>query len=298
MVARMTTKLPVIAAGHMPARPHAPEVAHREPAAWAGLWRQLGRALRDHALPPVAVALSVLLAWQYGSQWAGVSPHLLPPPTLVWERLTSSISILMQQAWPTLTEIVQGFLLAAMSGVALGTLLVLSRRMRQMLYPHLLMLQLIPKVALAPLFVVWFGVGPESRLAFAIFMALFPVVVSTMAGLMSADRNLLRLCTALTATPTQTFFSVRVPYALPQLFAGLKIAVTMAIIGVVVGEFVTGQAGLGYMIMLASSMDDTALILASVALLCAIGVSLYGLVALLENLIQRRLGVTITSSEF
>ncbi len=282
------------ASGQMTVR----EMAEREPGLGLRLWLPVWDLLWNHILLPVAVALFAALAWEYGTSLAHISPRLLPPPSLVWQRLSSSFPILMQQAVPTLFEMIEGFLLAAVLGIAIGMLLVLSKRLRQMLYPHLLILQLIPKVALAPLFIVWLGVGPSSRLSFAVFMAFFPVVISTMAGLISVDRTVLRLCAALTATPTQTFFSVRVPYAMPHLFAGLKIAVTMAIIGVVVGEFVTAQAGLGYMIMLASSLDDTALLLASVVLLCVIGLTLYGLVALVEKLIQRRLGVTITSGEF
>ena len=252
----------------------------------------------DDVLLPLAMTLLFLVLWQYGVQLAGVPPHTLPPPSLVWQRLANSHHILLQQSWPTLLEMVQGFLLAAGLGIVLGTLIMLSPRARQTLYPHLLSLQLVPKIALAPLFVVWLGVGQESILSFAVFMGFFPVVLSTMTGLATVDRNILRLCAALTATPAQTFFSVRVPYAVPHIFAGLKISVTMAIIGVVVGEFITAQTGLGYMILLASQLDDTALLLAAISLLCLIGLVLYGLVALVEKLIQHRLGVVITSNEF
>ncbi|MEP9355779.1 ABC transporter permease [Xanthobacter sp. KR7-65] len=261
-----------------------------------GIWRRVRLAQR--VLLPLAVAILTLLAWEYGTRLAKISPLLIAPPSAVWSTLKESFPILLQQAMPTLTETVVGFLLAALLGVTLGTVLVLSRRVRQALYPHILLFQLIPKVALAPLFIVWLGIGPTSRLSFAVFLAFFPVVVATMAGLMSADRDILRLCTALTATRWQTFVSVRVPYAMPYLFAGLKISVTMAIIGVIVGEFVTAQEGLGYIIMFASSADDTALVFAAIAMLCAVGLSLYGLVALAEVLVQRRLGVSITSSEF
>jgi NitT/TauT family transport system permease protein len=183
-------------------------------------------------------------------------------------------------------------------GIVSGTALVLSRRVRQALYPHILTFQLIPKVALAPLFIVWFGVGPTSRLALAVFIAFFPVVISTATGLITADRNVVRMAVSQTATPWQIFYYVRIPYALPHIFAGLKVAVTLAMIGVIVGEFVTAQSGLGYIIMMASSAADTALVFAAIALLCAFGLLLYGAVAFAEWLIDRHLGVSVTSNEF
>jgi NitT/TauT family transport system permease protein len=115
---------------------------------------------------------------------------------------------------------------------------------------------------------------------------------------LSADRNAMRLSRSLMASEWQTFWSVRLPYATPHIFAGLKMAATMAMIGVIVGEFITAQQGLGYIIMFASSAGETALVFASIALLCAIGVVLYGLVELAEILVTRRLGVSITTSEF
>jgi NitT/TauT family transport system permease protein len=255
---------------------------------------QLGRRV----LLPVMLAAAVLLAWEFGTKAAHISPLIIVPPSAVWQVMSASFPILLQQSVPTVEETLIGFALASVIGVMLGTALVLSRRVRQALYPHILTFQLIPKVALAPLFIVWFGVGPSSRLSLAVFMAFFPVVISTVTGLISADRNILRMAAAVTASPWQSFYSVRIPYALPHIFAGLKVAVTMAMIGVIVGEFVTAQAGLGYIIMMASSAADTALVFAAIILLCAAGLMLYGSVALAEWLIERRMGVSITSSEF
>jgi NitT/TauT family transport system permease protein len=255
---------------------------------------KLGRRV----LLPTLLAATVALAWEFGTRAAHISPLIIVPPSAVWQVMSASFPILLQQSVPTVQETVVGFALASVIGIVLGTTLVLSRRVRQALYPHILTFQLIPKVALAPLFIVWFGVGPSSRLSLAVFMAFFPVVISTVTGLISADRNILRMAAAVTASPWQTFYSVRIPYALPHIFAGLKVAVTMAMIGVIVGEFVTAQAGLGYIIMMASSAADTALVFAAIILLCVAGLALYGAVALAEWLIERRMGVSITSSEF
>ena len=256
-------------------------------------WR-LGRRV----LLPLALALFVLGVWEWGVRVAHVSTLLIVPPSAIWETLVRAWPILLQQAEPTVVETVLGFGLAALVGMALGAFMILSRRVQQALQPHIILFQLIPKVALAPLFIIWLGVGPASRLTFALFLAFFPMVVATSAGLLSADRNAVRLCTSLTATPLQTFLAVRLPYAVPHIFAGLKISVTMAMIGVIVGEFVTAQQGLGYIIMFASSAGETALVFAAIALLCVIGLVLYGAVELAEWLVRRRLGVSITTTEF
>jgi NitT/TauT family transport system permease protein len=249
-------------------------------------------------LLPILFAGAVALIWEFGTRAANISPLVIVPLSAVWRVITTSFGILFQQSIPTVVETLIGFALASVIGIVLGSLLLLSCRVRQALYPHILTFQLIPKVALAPLFIVWFGVGPTSRLSLAVFMAFFPVVISTLTGLVSADRNIVRMASAQTASPWQIFLSVRVPYALPHIFAGLKVAVTMAMIGVIVGEFITAQAGLGYIIMMASSAADTALVFAAIILLCAAGLALYGAVALAEWLIERRMGISITTSEF
>jgi NitT/TauT family transport system permease protein len=255
-------------------------------------------ALGRRVLLPVLFAGAVGLIWEFGTRAANISPLVIVPLSAVWRVITTSFGILFQQSIPTVVETLIGFALASVIGIVLGTLLLLSRRAHQALYPHILTFQLIPKVALAPLFIVWFGVGPTSRLSLAVFMAFFPVVISTLTGLVSADRNIVRMAAAQTASPWQIFYSVRIPYALPHIFAGLKVAVTMAMIGVIVGEFITAQAGLGYIIMMASSAADTALVFAAIILLCTAGLVLYGAVALAEWLIERRMGISITTGEF
>ena len=255
-------------------------------------------AVGRQVLLPILVAAVVLLAWEYGVRIAHVPPMILAPPSAVWTVLEANPAILFRQTLPTLASALIGFGLAASLGVVLGGALVLSQTVRKALYPYVLILQLIPKVALAPLFIVWLGVGPTSRLSFVVFMAFFPVVIATMAGLLSADRSIVRLSESLTASPWQIFWSVRVPYSLPHVFAGLKISATMTMIGVVVAEFVTAQEGLGYLIMFATSAAETALVFAAIALLCVVGLALYGAVALAEVIVQRWLGVRITTGEF
>jgi NitT/TauT family transport system permease protein len=249
-------------------------------------------------LSPVLFAVVVLLVWQELTVHLHVSPMLLVPPTAIWDVLVQSWPILLVQTWPTLVNTVVGFLLAAGLGIVLGGVLVVSRRVEQAFWPHILIFQLIPKVAVAPLFIIWLGMGPSSRLAFAVFLSFFPIAVSAASGFRAADRTALRLCQSLTASTWQTFIHVRVPYAIPHVFAGLKVGVTVAIIGVVIGEFVTAQEGLGYIIMFASSAAETALVFAAIILLCAIGMVLYGAVALAEWFVRRWYGAPISVGGF
>jgi NitT/TauT family transport system permease protein len=249
-------------------------------------------------LLPLSFAVAVLLAWQELTVHLHVSPMLVVPPTEIWDVLVQSWPILLDQSWPTLVNTVTGFLLAAALGITMGGALVASRRVEQAFWPHILIFQLIPKVAVAPLFIIWLGMGPSSRLAFAVFLSFFPIAVSAATGFRAADPTALRLCRSLTASTWQTFISVRLPYAIPHIFAGLKVGVTVAIIGVVIGEFVTAQEGLGYIIMFASSAAQTALVFAAIALLCGIGLLLYAAVAVAEWFVRRWYGAPINVGGF
>jgi NitT/TauT family transport system permease protein len=234
-------------------------------------------------LLPFGFAVAAILAWQMLCDLARLSPALLPPPSAVWRVLWDNPGILFEQSLPTIAETVESFLAATVLGVALAVAITFSAWVREAFYPNIVMFQLIPKIALAPLFIVWLGVGETTATLVAVFIAFFPVVVSTMTGLVGANPDVLRLCRSLTASEWQTFRLARFPYAVPFIFAGMKVGVTMAMIGVVVGEFITAQRGLGYIIMFASSAGETATVLAAIVLLCAIGLVLYGLIALAER---------------
>lgn len=239
---------------------------------------------------PLAFAVGTLVMWEIVVRAFGIREVLLPTPSAIAQRLVETFPLLMQHAWPTVWESVAGFAIASLLGVALAALLSASGLMRSMLYPNVVLFQLIPKIALAPLFIVWLGIGFQSRLTFSVFISFFPVVIAALAGLDHVDRSLLRLCRALTASSWQVFVSVRLPHALPYVFSGMKIATTFAIIGVIVGEFITSQAGLGYLILFASSQADTSLILAAITVLCVFGLGFYGIVALLERWTRHAFG--------
>lgn len=252
--------------------------------------RDLSRHPAAQIVLPIAFAAAVLLLWELLCRAYAVPEVILPTPSAIYARIISAWPFLVQHAVPTGTEAAIGFLLATVLGIALAVLLSYSRWAYAALYPNVIFFQLIPKIALAPLFIVWLGIGSSSRLAFSMFIAFFPVVIATLTGLNATPPDMLRLCKALTARSWQVFLSVRFPYALPHIFSGLKIAVTFAIIGVIVGEFITAQAGLGYLILFASSQAETSLIMASIAMLCVVGLVLYGAVAGLERLILRKYG--------
>jgi NitT/TauT family transport system permease protein len=236
---------------------------------------------------PAGFALALLLAWQAFVRLSGVPDAILPAPSAVLDQLLQHYPIILRHAVPTTVDTLMAFGIAIPLGVALAALITWSETAKKAIYPNVIVFQLIPKIALAPLFIVWLGIGSPSRVTFSVFICFFPILVSTATGLEAVSRDLVRLCRSLGATDRQVLLTVRFPTALPFLFSGMKVAVTLAIIGVVVGEFIASQEGLGYLILFASSRQQTDLSLACIAVLCAVGLSLYGLVVLAE----RRLAV-------
>ena len=248
------------------------------------------RQITRKTVLPIIAATVVLLLWEMFVDLAGVRPVLLPAPSAILEATWVHGDVLITNAVPTAIELIAGFMLSLVLGGLLGVLLVYSTLAKNSLYPNVVLFQLIPKVAVAPLFMLWFGIGWQSRLAIAVFIAFFPVVISTVSGLKAADANVLRLCDSLTATPTQVFFRVRLPYSLPFVFNGMKISMTLAIIGIIVGEFITSQSGLGYIILFAGSQMETTIVMAALLMLCIVGLGLYGLVAVAEMLLMKKFG--------
>jgi len=249
-------------------------------------------------LLPLLFAVAWLATWQWGVERFPQTRSVLSSPSEIGAILGRSMPLLLPQLASTAREALMGFALATVVGIALCAAITLSRRLEQALFPHLVLFQIVPKIALAPLFVIWFGVGGETRLVFALFLAFFPIAAATAGGLARTRPEALRLCTALTASRWRTFIAVRVPFAIPSLFVGLKIGMTMALIGTIVGEFVTGQQGLGYMIMFAAANADSALTFAALALLCVVGLAVYATVVLAEIVAQRWYGAPFVTEGF
>lgn len=243
--------------------------------------------IRSLILPVIFVAV-ILLIWEWFVPFYEINHVLLPPPTEIGSMFVKAFPIFLVHIVPTAIESAVAFLLAVVGGVGIAIAITQSPIIREAVYPNLVVFALLPKVALAPLFIIWFGIGPEMRLAFSAFISFFPVVIATSAGLTSVHPDMLRLAQSLTATDWQTFTTVRFPFALPYIFSGMKIAMTFSIIGVIVGEFITSQRGIGYLILLASSKAETDLIFAGMIVLSAMGLALYGTVAFGEWLINKR----------
>ena len=244
-------------------------------------------ALSTNVGPPLAVALGVVAACQICVKATGVSPLVLPAPSDVLFAFRGVTSELMAQAWATGSEALLAFILSCAFGLFAALLLSSSTVAFEAFYPNMVVFQIIPKIALAPLFTFWLGIGATSRLSYAMFISFFPVALSTMTGLERADAGALRLCRALGASRWRTFFSVKVPYSLPYFFSGAKVAATMSIIGVVIGEFISSNEGLGFYILRAQSYGQTSRIFAALIILCALGLLLYVLPVQGERMLRR-----------
>jgi NitT/TauT family transport system permease protein len=238
-------------------------------------------------LLPIAFAAAGLVFWQLVVGWARVPPAILPPPTDIATQLVQNWSLILKHATQTATETLIAFGLSIPLGLVLAAFITWSPTINKALLPNVVLFQLIPKIALAPLFIVWLGFGLPSRVTFSIFISFFPILITTAAGLQSLPLDMLRLCRSVGASNWRILLFVRLPMALPFLFSGMKIAATLAIIGIVVGEFIASRAGLGYLILFASSRQQMDLSLACIAVLCAVGLLLYGVTALAERLFAR-----------
>jgi NitT/TauT family transport system permease protein len=203
----------------------------------------------------IIVAL-FLLAWEAAVRILAVPAYILPPPSNVAMALYRGFAstLYIDHFWITLSETLLGFALGTAIALSLGTVVALSRRVEYFLYPFILMFQAMPKVALAPLFIVWFGLGLTSKVVQAAFTAFFPLMVNTIVGLRSADEDRVALMRSLDASELQIFAMLRVPSAMPFIMAGLEIAMVLSLIGAIVAEFVGAQRGLG---MLITSMNFT-----------------------------------------
>jgi NitT/TauT family transport system permease protein len=215
-----------------------------------------------------------------------VSIVVLPTPLQVLRSLIDNAKILTEEGWVTALECVYGFALSLAIGIPIAVVMTYSHIANQMFYPLLVASQSIPKVAVAPILLVWFGTGIKSKLAMAFVIAFFPVVVDTATGLRSTSPDLLELARSLQCTRLQTFFKIQLPSALPSIFSGAKIAVTLSVIGAVIGEFIGSNEGLGNLLLTANSQLNSPLVWASLTVLSVLGMILYGLVVLVEKLLM------------
>ena len=236
---------------------------------------------------PVAVFLGV---WELIVHGLRVPVYILPAPERVIAKLFSASELLAKHAATSIFEILAGFAAASIGGFLIAVMIVYSKRMEQAVEPFLVVSQVVPKVALAPLFLIWFGHGLEPKVIIAATIAFFPVLVNTVLGLKSVDREIVELMDSIAASKRQIFWRVRLPNSLPYILPSLKVAALLSVVGAMVGEFVGADKGLGYLMIVADVNLDTELLFAALAIVTIVGLVLYGAVALAERGVARKYG--------
>lgn len=243
------------------------------------------RDVRNASYPLVGVVI-ILLLWQLYTYLFNINRIVLPSPIDILRASAVNWHVLLRECWPTFLESVLGFVLAVVIGIPFAVCVASSRLLNLTLYPILIATQSIPKVAIAPIILVWFGLGMQSKLVIAFLVAFFPIVVDTAAGMRATSAGLLELARSLRASPLQVFLKVQFPSALPFIFAGSKVAVTLAVIGAVIGEFVGSVGGLGNLLLTANSQLDSPLAWAALVWLSALGILLFAAVVLAERIVM------------
>lgn len=234
--------------------------------------------------------LAVLAAWYGMVWWRRLPPLVLPLPTAVASALFHNVwdGFLWPHLWITLSEIVIGFVGGSVLGIGLGALVALAPRVQRVLTPYIIASQAMPKLALAPLLVIWFGFGVFPKALIAALIAFFPLFENTLTGLQHVDADAFDLFRTLGASRWHVFLKLRLPNAVPYLFAGLRVAIVLSVVGAVVGEYIGANKGLGALIMASQGMMDTTLMLVVFVVLTLVGLVLYQSVVYCERLVLAR----------
>lgn len=236
-------------------------------------------------LAPALITLALLVvAWEVLGAALGLREVIAPLPSAVVAEIRAKWAQFPKHALVTVTEVVTAFLVSAALGIGGGIAIVASPFLSQVFMPVILSLQVVPKIAIAPLILIWFGFGVVGKVVIALTVAFFPVLINTTSGLHSASPEILDLARSLHASKLQIFQKILFPNALPYIFTGLKISMTLSVVGAVIGEFIGGNQGLGYLIQQAQFEINTPLMVAAIFFLALIGLGAYGLVALAERL--------------
>jgi NitT/TauT family transport system permease protein len=265
MTAKRSAAVP---SGHAPSKP--------------GRW--LGERVSNLAAPVLAT-VAVIAVWAAVVKIFDIPDYLLPAPQAVAARIVKEWPLLAKNGAYTLMSVLTGFVAGVAIGVPLAFGIVLSRSMERIAMPFLVMSQTIPKVAIAPILVVWLGFGILPKIAIVFLISFFPIVVSTVVGLKSVETDMIDLVRSMGARTAKIMLRVRGPSALPQMFAGFKIAVCLAVVGAIVGEFVGSDRGLGYLLLTSTGTLDGSLVWAALLVLIAMGMALFAIVAQIERLV-------------
>lgn len=226
-----------------------------------------------------------LAAWEWGPALVGIPEFIIPRASQTWHAFLRMLERdqLLYHSSITAMQVVIGFVLGMLLGMIVGFILGMSPTAEFILSPYILALQIAPKVAFAPLFVIWFGYTIYPKILVAVLIVFFPVMINVLGAVRAIDPDIVRLARSFNATRTQVFWKIEFPASLPPFFAGLRIAATLAVIGVVVGEIVGGNTGLGYLLTFGEGSGNTAMVFVAIIMLTIIGILLYGAIVLIEN---------------
>jgi NitT/TauT family transport system permease protein len=257
----------------------APSIAlQQSPGAKAWAW------LTDQGAA-IGIIILIFILWEVLVRVLSVPVYILPTPSVIFAKIFEDWGLLMENGWATAQEVLLGFGLSVVVGIPLAVAIVYSRLFERVAFPLMVSLQTVPKVALAPILVMWFGYGILPKVLVAFLISFFPIVMNSVIGMRSTEKEMIYLVQSMGAGDLQTFLKVRLPKALPNIFGGLKVGIGQAVIGAVVGEFIAAEKGLGYLQLIAQVRLDTPLLFASVVLLSLMGVLLFNIVVWIERLV-------------
>jgi NitT/TauT family transport system permease protein len=257
-------------------------VAISEPAA-PGRAASLGLWLRRR-IAPLIVFAALFALWEGAVHLTGIREYLLPPPSKVWTEFLKRHDTVMASAWVTTQEIIAGYLLAIVVSIPLALAVAYSRFVETAIYPVVVFLQIIPKIAIAPLFIIWFGFGFTPKLLIVFLLSFFPIVVASIAGFKSVDPEIMEFARTTGAGGFKMFFKIRLPQALPDIFTGLKVGAALSATAAVVAEFVASDRGLGYLLLQYNGQLETPMVFATIVLLSLIGLVVYYVVEIIERI--------------
>lgn len=234
-------------------------------------------------LPMLLFFTCILILWQFVVFVFEIPNYILPAPLVVLKTLFIQRSYFINHSFVTIIEILLGFLIGSFLGFVLALGIASFKFLEKVLYPLLIFTQITPKIAVAPLFLIWFGYGLLPKIIITALMCFFPIVINTVKGLKCVHPDLIDLMHSLSATKKQILYTIRLPNSIPFIFSALKLSITLSVIGAVIGEFVGSNKGLGYVIMLANTNLNTELVFASLVILCVIGSILFLSIGLTER---------------
>jgi NitT/TauT family transport system permease protein len=237
-------------------------------------------------LPAAAFLVLFLVVWEIYVRAFDVDAFILPAPSRIADVIVKQLPNLLRHTWVTTYEIVLGFLIGNVAAIFVAIIIANSRLAERILYPIIIASQTVPKIAIAPLFLIWLGTGLEPKVVITAVICFFPTVVNTAQGLRAVDPNAVDLFRLVAASRSQIFLKLQFPNALPYVFAGLRISIALAVIGAIVGEWIGASQGLGYLIMYGTQTLRTDLMFAALVFTAGLGMLLYAVVVLLERLVS------------